>query len=251
MRKILISLFWLIAPLSCFAQISGQVTSLPGVPAGVSIVQTGSPQNRADSTAGIQLADREGNTKIALGHAEITEATRRGRVYTTANNAYTIVAQNASAGNIGTAKPIVGFYNPLGSGVNAVLINEEEWHTSGTPGGPLIFNYFCGQTWVSVSSGTIYNNLLSASAASGSAMIPQNNQNLTANPAITTAMNALAPAGGPETTVLTTSSGLAGHTKDLKGQIVVPPGCAFGLFATGTGTSDIVSASLTWEEITP
>lgn len=248
-KKFLAVLLLGVAPMSAFAQLSGQVGAVPGLQTAGAIIATAAPQLRPDGTAGIQTADREGNTKGTLGHAEYTESARRGKVFTLANTAYTIVAQNATGGAIGTAKPIVGFYNPTGSGVNAILVNEEEWHTSGTPGGPLIFNFFCGQNWTSVSSGTVYNNLLSNNTPNGSAMIAQNNQNLTTTPAITTAMNVLSTAGGPGAVAIATGAGETGHSKDLKGVIAVPPGCAFGLFSTATGTSDIVSASLSWEEV--
>lgn len=245
---LLLSLFSFSVP--AFAQsISGQVNTIPGVPQALGIVVTAGPQLRADGQASSQLADREGNTKETLGHAEYTEPARRGKIFTLSNAAYTIVAQNATGGAIGTSKPIVGFYNPTGSGVNAILVNEEEWHTSGTPGGPLIFNFFCGQNWTSVSSGTIFSNLLSNNTPNGSAMIAQNNQNLNTNPAITTAMNVLSTAGGPAAVAVATGTGESGHSKDLKGAIVVPPGCAFGLFSTATGTADVVSASLSWEEV--
>lgn len=248
LKAILFTLFAFM-PLSAFAQLSGQVGSIPGLPTAGAILATAGPQARADGQAGIQLADREGNTKATAGHADYTEITRRGKVFTLANASYTILAQNASGGAIGTAKPIVGFYNPTGSGVNAMLINEEEWHASGTPGGPLIFNFYCGQNWTSVSSGTVYNNLLSNNTPNGSQMIAQNNQNVNTNPAITSALLVLQPAGGPSTVAIATGTGETGHSKDLRGLIAVPPGCFFGLFSTATGTNDAVSASLSWEEV--
>lgn len=242
----------LLAPaLVAHAQLSGQVSTVPAIPQAASMLATAAPQQRADGTAGVQIADREGNTKATSGHGLYTESARRGRLFSLAANAYTVIAANATTGAIGTFKPIVGFYNPIGSPVNAVIINHREWSTSGTPGGPFIFNFFCGQNWNSAAGGTIYNNLLSASSQSGSYMVPQNNTVVTTNPAITTAMNAFVPAGGDETTILTTSSGEAGHAEDDQGQIVVPPGCLFAIASTATGTSQIVSASLTWEEVAP
>ncbi len=248
MNKTLLAALML-ASVPAFAQLSGQINTIPGLPQALSVLPTGGPQNRADGTAGAQLADREGNTKATLGHAEYTEASRRGRVFSLAATAYTIIAANATGGAIGTYKPIVGFYNPLGSGVNAVLINEEEWHTSGTPGGPLVFNYFCGVNWSSAVGGTVQNNLLSALTPNGSQMIAQNNTAVTTNPAITTAVSTFTVAGGPAAVAIATATGETGHSKDLKGLIAVPPGCLFGLSSTATGTNDVVSASLSWEEV--
>jgi len=233
------------------AQLSGQVGAIPGLQTAGSVIATAAPQVRADGQAGIQLADREGNTKGVLGHAEYTESARRGRLFTLAANAYTIVALNASGGAIGSAKPIVGFYNPNGSGVNAVIVNHKEFHTSGTPGGPLLWNFFCGQNWSSTVSGTIFNNLLSNNTPNGSYMIAQNNTAVGTSPVITTALNVLGVAGGPAAVAVATGTGETGTNNDDKGQIVVPPGCLIALMATATGTSDVVSASITWEEVAP
>ncbi len=238
-----------LSSMPAFAQLSGQINTIPGLPQALSVIPTGGPQNRVDGTAGAQLADREGNTKATLGHAEYTESARRGRLFTLAANAYTIIAANASVGNLGTFKPIVGFYNPTGSGVNAVIVNHKEFHTSGTPGGPLIWNFYCGQNWTTAASGTIYNNLLSNNTPNGSAMIAQNNALPGANPAIGSALLAFGPAGGPTTGA--SALGEVGTNNDDKGQIVVQPGCLFGLASTATGSTDIVSASITWEEVVP
>ena len=252
MKKLIVALFAALLgmiSMPASAQLSGQIGSIPGLPQAVSILATGAPQARADGQAGVQMADREGNAKASLAHGEYTESARRGRIFTTQTAAHTVVINETTGANIGSARPIVGFYNPTGSGVNAILLNEEEWHTSGTPAGPLMLNFFCGQNWTSVSSGTIFNNLLSNNNPNGSQMIPQNIQNLATTPAITTAMNVLQTAGGPPAVAIATAVGVSGHSKDFKGAIAVPPGCAIGLFATGIGTSDVVSASLSWEEV--
>ena len=236
----------LLLPSLAFSQSTG------GLPQAASMVPTAAPQNRADGAIGAQIADREGNTKAALGHAEYTEPARRGKTFTTAVAAYTIIADNARALTFGGAitwpKPIVGFYNPTGSGVNAVLMTADEWNTSGTSAGPWFVDFLCGQNWVSASSGTIYNDLLTGVAGGGSQMIPQNGQNPSTSPASTSTMLDIDVLGGPDTTALS-SGGEAGHSKDLKGRIVVPPGCLVGLFAYGTGTSNVVNASLSWEEV--
>lgn len=250
MKKMIAGLFLTLAvALSltpAMAQISGQVTG-SGLTQQVSLVAA--PQNRADGTASGAISDREGNQKVALGHAEYTESTRRGKLFTLAANAYTIIAANVSAGSVGSWKPVVGFYNPIGSGVNAVLVNAKEYHTSGTPGGPLLWNFFCGQNWSSTVSGSIFNDLLSNNTPNGSAMIAQNNTAVGTTPAISSTLNVLGVLSGPPALAVTAGTGEAGADHDLKGQIVVPPGCLIGLAATATGTTDIVSASISWEEV--
>ncbi len=227
-----------------------QQSPTPGVAAFATVTPAAAPQLKPDGTSGPQISDREGNTKVALGHAEYTESARRGKLYTLASTALTVTAAHVSAGAVGTLKPILGFYNPLGSGVNAVLINARAFHTSGTTGGPLMWNFLCGQNWTPAAGGSIFNDLLSNVTPNGSFMVAQNNVIALSNSVITTAFNVLAPFGGPDNTALS-SGGEAGHYEDLKGQIVVPPGCEIALTATATGTSDVVSASMSWEEIAP
>lgn len=249
MKKIVnVVLSLLFVPTLALAQISGQVNTLPGLPQTGGIVATAAPQNRADGTAGIQLADREGNTKEVLGHPEYTESARRGKMFTLASTALTITAFHVSANNIGSFKPIVGFYNPNGSGVNAVIANASAFHTSGTTGGPLLWNFYCGQNWSTAASGAIYNNLLSNNTPNGSAMIAVNNTSVGTIPNISSAMLVQGVFGGPDNTALS-SGGEAGHFEDLKGRIVVPPGCLIGLAAAAIGTSDVVNAQLSWEEV--
>ena len=142
----------------------------------------------------------------------------------------------------------MGFYNPSGSGVNAVLTTAVAYHTSGTTGGPLVWNFYCGQNWTTAAAGTIYNNLLSNNTPNGSSMIAQNNALPGAIPGTQPTILDFAPFGGPDNTALS-AGGEAGHYQDFKGQVAIPPGCVFGLSSTATGTSDVVSASLTWEEV--
>lgn len=244
----------LIAALLALALVPSMAHAQTPPPSGVApsaiIAPAAPPQLRPDGIPGTAIADREANLKVALGHAEYTESARRGKLYTLAASALTITAANASAGAVGVLKPIVGFYNPLGSGVNAVLVNARAFHTSGTSGGPLMWNFLCGKNWTPAAAGSIFNNLLSNVTPNGSAMVAQNSVIALADTVISTAFNVLAPFGGPDNTALG-AGGEAGHYEDLKGQIVVPPGCEIALTATATGTSDVVSASMSWEEVAP
>lgn len=249
MKKLTAALLSLLfVPTLALAQVGASLGTIAGLPQAAGVVATGAPQYRADGTAGVQLADREGNTKEVLGHAEYTEPTRRGKVFTLAANAYTIIANNASAGLTDSFfKPIVGFYNPLGSGVVAIVLNHKEYHTSGTPGGPLMWNFYCGVNWSSAASGTIYNNLLSNTTPNGSAMVAVNNTFVGTTPVSSVAMKVLGVASGPTTGA--SALGENGQSIDHKGSIAVPPGCLLALASTATGTSDVVNASIAWEEV--
>lgn len=204
------------------------------------------PATTADGSIVQSRADKTGAQVVQDAHGRYQEATVRGRVFSLSNVAFTIVAGNASAGALGTIALINGFFNPIGSGVNAVVLVHRGQTTSGVPGGPLVYNYYCGLNITSAATGTIRNGILSNSTA-GSAMVPQANVIIAATPAATPAALVYGLAGGPA--AIAAGAGLYSFVDEVAGSIVVPPGCVFGVAATATGTAQVVSDQLVWEEV--
>jgi len=183
---------------------------------------------------------------VSQAHGRFTEAARKGHVFHLPKSAYTIVSTNASAGAMGTILLINGFWNPVNSGVAAAILWVDVDSTSGTPGGPLIWNYYCGLNVTSAATGTIYSGVLNNNAGA-SAMVPQAAVALVTTPASTGAMLSNGPAGGPSAGGAL-SSGIP-NRKFIEGGLIVPPGCVAGLASTATGTTHIVSTDIGWEEI--
>lgn len=204
------------------------------------------PAVTADGSVNPVRSDKTGAQVITDGHGRYQEATMRGNVFSLSNVAFTILAGHVSAGALGTILFINGFFNPTNSGKNAVILLHRAQSTSGTPGGPLVYNYYCGLNITSAATGTIRNGILSNSAAS-SVMTPQSNVIIAATPAATPNALVFGPAGGAA--AVAAGAGLYSYTDEVAGSIIVPPGCAFGVTATAVGTSHVVSDQLVWEEV--
>lgn len=204
------------------------------------------PITSNDGAVNAVRGDKTGAQVVTDGHGRYQEAAVRGALFSLSNVAYTIVAGNASAGALGTILFINGFFNPINSGKNAVILRHKFQTTSGTPGGPLVYNFYCGLNITSAATGTIRGGILSNSAASSS-MIPQVAVIIAATPAATPAALVYGPADGPA--AIAAGAGLYSGTDETAGSIVVPPGCVFGVAATATGTTQIVGDQLVWEEV--
>lgn len=213
---------------------------------GLSMAQQVGPQQAGDNTQTRLRADRTSAQVITGAHGDYNEAAIRGQVMHLDSDSVTLAAANATKSALGTVKLINGFYNPTTSQKAASILRAIVANVSGTPAGGFFFNYICGVTVTNSNTGTIRSGVLSNNSAP-SAMQPEVNVTITVSGAATTAMNQLMALSGPTNIVL--GSGIQSYSEDLKGQIVVPPGCLFGLSAAGAGTSHIVQSSLSWEEV--
>ncbi len=204
----------------------------------------------ADGQYSTPRADKSAAAVVTAAHGTYQEAAYRGNIFTLAATSttasFTVVAGNAAQGALGTINLPLGFYNPTSSGKAAVIIGVKTALISGTPGGPFIYNYYCGLNITSVGQGIIRSGILNNNPAP-SAMTSQNNVVLTATPAATPNALTYGPVGG--LAAIAAGAGLGSTQEDVQGQIIVPPGCAFGLAATATGSSHVAALSLTWEEI--
>lgn len=188
-----------------------------------------------------------GAQRVADAHARYMQAVLEGRVYYMDSDSVTAAAANTTKGALGTAKFVVGFYNPPSSGKIAIVWRATQATVSGTPAGPLFYNGlpYAGKI-TSAATGTIRNAL--SHQASGSAMTAQTGVVLAATPADTTSvLFQLGQAGGPA--AIAAGAGMYSVIDEVAGYWVVPPGMLFGLCATGAGTSHVLQATLVWEEI--
>jgi hypothetical protein len=189
---------------------------------------------------------------VADAHGRYFEAARNGRLFTTTVKAVTIATTHNTPIAAATATPILGLLNPVGNTKAAVLLRIAFGTTSGTPaGGQAILNFISGvgQSITGAAAGSIFSHTLPGSASpQASTMRPYNN----------TALTGLSPAVGNELLLIGAASAAAAAGnggpsiagEDLGGSIIVQPNSLLALMAgTGAGTSWIVNASLTWEEI--
>jgi hypothetical protein len=174
------------------------------------------------------------------------EQTYRGNLFILDSGSQTCVAASAAGQAMGTAKFLNGFFNPTNSGKNAVLVGANVATTSGTPGGPLLYEVTAGAgTITSAATGTIRSGLIGGAAKS--LMTPQVMVTLTALDADTTALVQIGTCGGPA--AIAAGAGVYSCYDFIDGKIIIPPGYAFGICDTATGTSHVVQTTLYWIEV--
>lgn len=191
-------------------------------------------------TAGLTGAQR-----MQDAHGRYAAAVREGRLFMLDSDSVTLAAANASKSAMGTAKFINGFYNPVGSGVNAELLLAMLASVSGTPGGPFFYNFYrLVGTLTSTPTGTIRSGIL---ADGGSKMTPLVGVVLATTPADATVLKQCGLMGGPA--AVAAGAGLYNAIDEIAGRLIVPPGYVFGLMCLAAGTTHVVQSTLSWEEV--
>jgi hypothetical protein len=207
------------------------------------------PQTNAVGATPALRSGNAGDGIFSELNARYYENTYRGNTFFLDSDSVTLAAANTTKTALGTAKFINGFYNPVGSGKNAVILTSLISVVSGTVTGPFVYNYLTGVVSTSASTGTIRSGLLAATA--NTVVIPQVGVILnSAVPSATTALQQLATLGGPFAVVPTAVGSPAVNTveEEVAGRIIVPPGCFFGLMQIGASTA-IVQSTLSWAEV--
>lgn len=180
-------------------------------------------------------------------HGLYYEQNYNGNLFCMDSDSVTLAAANATKGALATVKLINGFFNPLTSGKNAVIIACNIGTVSGTAAGPFYYNFLQDSTINSASTGTIRSPYLTLSPALASLMTPQTGVVVTNAAGGTTALKQLALMGGPA--AIAAGAGNYSNFDFVDGKIIVPPGVLFGVTCTGAGTTHIVQSTLMWEEV--
>lgn len=177
-------------------------------------------------------------------HGRHYEAAVRGNVWTltTAAAGVTVAAANVIAASAGS--PIVGVFNPVNSGKNLVIVRATSMWASGTTGaGGLVWGILAPNAGVTAGGGNgAINN---ATFVTGGSTAKTFTGSALTGAGVSVLFRFL---GGPTTGALAAN---AAHTvsEETAGDIICPPGGVVGLFAAAAGTSPIVMASMTWEEV--
>lgn len=202
-------------------------------------------QYAQDGTNPPMRQGKGGELVVSELQAKYYEQAYRGNLFIMDSGAVTCIAATAAGQAMGTAKFLNGFCNPTNSGKNAVLVGATVATQSGTPGGPLLYEVTAGPgTFTQASTGTIRSGLIGGAARS--LMVPALMIALVALDADTTALVQIGTAGG--NSAIAAGAGVASFYDDIAGKIIIPPGYAFGLCDTATGTSHVVQSTLYWIE---
>ncbi len=203
------------------------------------------PQAGADAAILTARLSRDGSAVVQFGHGAMQEAAFRGNLFSLATAAAGVTCTATQVVSTTLSSPIVGIYNPAGSGKNCVILYAEACWASGTAGaGGLCFGTIPSPAGVSAAGGSGSINMLSqvvggstAKTFTGAALTGQ-----TVAPGIARVL------GGPTTGALAANS-MSYYPVYLDGAIIVPPGGVGGLFTALVGSSPIILASMVWEEI--
>jgi hypothetical protein len=169
------------------------------------------------------------------------EAAYRGLIYHAFINGVTLASTHASPIAAGTGTPIIGIYNPAGSGKNLVFMKTVMTTTSGTPGGPLLWNVIPNPQNITITPTAPISNLSFANTGSVAKLF--NNAAITGS----TAGVAYRVVGGPA--AVAAGAGLYTFMDEHKGEFMLAPGGMLALAATAAGTSHIMSAFIQWMEM--
>lgn len=201
---------------------------------------------------------RQGDTIVSELHGRFYEQTFRGSIFTGGMSALTSIS-NATftvATTGATATPVLGLWNPLTSGTNAVILQAQltviltALQATGTGG--FVWMVSTGNNAITTGAAPFNAKTL---AASGSVMKNMSGVALTGMTGTLVAMKGSMLAGGSayNASLLGTAAGfgtiLAGSTENIDGSIIVPPGGVLALMATGTAVAHSAVSGLTWEEV--
>lgn len=174
-----------------------------------------------------------------------SERAYSGNCFVLDSGAVTLASANATKSALGTAKLINGFYNPVGSGLNARILRIIVATTSGTAAGPFFYNFLTGKVINTSAAGTIRG--ANPLFVKPSIVMPLVNVTLTTAASDTDALLQLCTIGGPA--AIASGAGIYTVVDEPVVPIEVVPGEVFGLMAAGAGTTHIVQSTIFWEEV--
>ena len=199
------------------------------------------PQLAADGSIIDPRLMRDGTAAVADADGHFSELVLRGQVYTasTAAAGIAIVATHVSPLAAGTGTPIVGLFNPVGSGVVLKVMKVRLASVSGTPGGPFVWNVIPALAGISAAGQQGINNKTFVVGGVAKAFV---------GAALTGSVLAtmFGVIGGPS--AIAVGAGINSIESVIDGIIQVQPGCFLGVAATAAGTTHVASAMVTWAE---
>ena len=142
-----------------------------------------------------------------------------------------------------SATPSFALWNPSGSGKNAVIKKVGALNISGTPNGPLYWNYGAVVTGITATPSTVVSGLIGGSAAS--VMKVYSGVATTGSPA---GIAYKLACGFVKVASIADNMGTPFY-EETGGDIIVPPGEWLALCSSGTGTSHVYQVSVSWLEL--
>lgn len=217
------------------------------------------PQVLQDGTTSTARAEKSGALAVVDAHSRFQEAAYRGTLFSAGMTLTAITNATFSTGTLGaTATPIVGVWNPVGSGKNLVILQArvQSVTTAATATGAGAFMWCTAVGQSAISTGITPLNRFSLQA-SGSVAKGYANTALTGLSGNLTVQEASGIQPGPQgnfsevgTAVGFVDTPSSINVESIDGAFIIPPGGVLALLCTTNAPVAISCASsLLWEEI--
>jgi hypothetical protein len=210
-------------------------------------------QNLSDGAQGvIARAGRQGEQIVSELHGRHYEQTLRGAMFSNGHLALTPLSANTITLGA-TTTPILGLWNPPGSGVNAVIIQASLTaginNTAATGPGAFVWATSTGNNAITTGSTPFARFLGSAvSKVKGMAFVPLTG--LTNNLVVQEASDMISPTVITTTAVPTTVvTPMINNVQIFDGGLIIPPGGVLALLNTVSTTTISVYGRVKWEEV--
>lgn len=190
-------------------------------------------------------------------HGRFYEQTYRNAMFSSGMTLTSINNATFTSATTGvTATPITGLYNPLGSGVNAVVLQAilgvVLTALQNTGGGPFVWMMNTNNSLISTGTTPVNRKTL---VAAGSQCKGLSGIALTGMTGVLAFLGASALGGGNSFNIasLDTAAGFSTiyqpFVENLDGCLIVPPGGVLALMATTTPVAQSAASNLVWEEV--
>lgn len=210
-------------------------------------------QNAGDGVTLNARGGRQGDTIFSELHGRFYEQVYRNRVYGAGSTLTALSANTISL--TATTTPIVGVWNPTGSGVNLVILQASvaliaNAATATAPGG-FVWATSVNNSAITTGAAPINRKTLAAGASAskalngGVALTGLTNNLVILEGADIAAMHTVAYAAVAATAFY---NGVA-SVQNFDGQIIVPPGGVIALLNTVSTVTFSVTSRLLWEEV--
>lgn len=210
---------------------------------------------------GIQSAlrsGRQGDQIVSELHGRFYEQAYRGNLFKAGTTAVTALSANTiTTATSATGTPIIGLWNPVGSGKNLVVLQaalQAFANTLTTPVGPGAFIWLTSLNNSAISTGSVPFNVLTLAQSGSVAKAFMGGvalTGLTNTMAVAFAADLQNATGLTHGTITATNATLSsvGGVQNVDGSIIIPPGAVLGLYNTTSTTTFSAVGSMLWEEV--
>lgn len=204
-------------------------------------VMTATVGRRTVADGNLSNARLEKDCSLATfaAHADYFDSVRRGGVF----SGMTAVGGVAPGTSIATTAAF-SLYNPLGSGVNLIVLRTSVSYLSGTLGaGALLYTANVNPAAAATTGTAITSTNAYFGAGAPAKGAPLTTATLPVTPTL------IRPFCGLQASLASTATSPWQLMEDVKGEFIIAPGCTLSLMGvSAAGTSPLVLIGMTWEE---